>query len=78
MFQDTLHKIYTPLIIKSFFFNFLDEWKAGLTRSVKFAFGVRLHHRNTAHIHYSVGNFVGITEVDFVMPAVYISNNTKL
>lgn len=46
-------------------FHFSEEWKAGLTRNLKFAFGIRLHHRTIAKIpiNYHIDNFVGITEV---------------
>lgn len=73
MFQDTLHIICIQLFINFFFFNF-----PGLTRNLKFAFGVRLHRRNTAQINYNVDNFVDVTEVDFIMSAVYIPSNTEL
>lgn len=72
MFQDTLPKICIQLLIKSFPFNFPDEWKAGLARNLKFAFEARRYHRNPAPINYNVANFVGITEVDFIMSAVFI------
>lgn len=48
-----------------FFCHFPDEWKAGLIRNLKFAFGVRLHPRNTAQINHHMDNFVGI--IDFIL-----------